>query len=154
MSGGGLFGDGFGEDDAGMIGSSLDMGELGARFGDLDDPAGGSVGVAGAGTTPPVSKPSVQDGVRAPKDRSRIASVVARGRHHLQGCYEAVLRDTPSVTGELEISFTLSKGAISTWQVKTNTTESDELVGCVERRMRGWRFRADDGPASWHFQFE
>lgn len=79
-------------------------------------------------------------------DARQIASVVRRRIKSLQDCYERELKRDGSLTGKIEVEFTIGEsGRIEEARVSNNEMGSRAVGACLVSRVRRWKFPAPDG---------
>lgn len=79
-------------------------------------------------------------------DSAQIASVVRRRIKSLQDCYERELKRDGSLSGKIEVEFTIGEsGRIDEARVSNNEMGSKAVGACLVSRVRRWRFPAPDG---------
>jgi hypothetical protein len=135
---------------SGGKGQASDIGELGGVGGGSSELAAGpavvaTVAVGEAGT--------VDEDIG---DEGAVRSVVKRYAGQLQYCYESRLKAVPNLQGRIEIGWSVFDGQVSGVYVVSNSTGDSELAGCIEKKIRRWRFPAGkvEGDISWPFVFK
>ena len=113
-----------------------------AGIGDLK---GGSTGDAGVGSGPAtVVKGGVQlgqaDAMLEEGDTASVQKVVRKYSGQVKYCYEAQLKNDPSLSGRVEVQFTVNKGRVASASVFGNSTGSDPLGKCIVGKVRKWKF--------------
>ncbi len=113
-----------------------------AGIGDLK---GGSTGEAGVGSGPAtVVKGGVQlgqaDAMLEEGDTASVQKVVRKYSGQVKYCYEAQLKSDPSLSGRVEVQFTVNKGRVASASVFGNSTGSDPLAKCIVGKVRKWKF--------------
>jgi len=58
-------------------------------------------------------------------------------------CYEAALKDDPTLEGRVVIDLSVRKGDVYRSEVKEDTLGSEEVAGCIQQMVRGIPFPAD-----------
>jgi expansin (peptidoglycan-binding protein) len=66
------------------------------------------------------------------------------------------LKAVPNLQGRIEIGWSVFDGQVSGVYVVSNSTGDSELAGCIEKKIRRWRFPAGkvEGDISWPFVFK
>jgi TonB family protein len=73
---------------------------------------------------------------------SQINRVVRRNSKRLQGCYESELKKNRKLEGVIKVRFTIeTNGRISSTRVIQNTMGSSAVAGCIQNRIKRWRFK-------------
>jgi hypothetical protein len=75
-------------------------------------------------------------------DVAEARKVVARGRNQLRYCYAQQLATDPAVAGTLELSLSVDAGTVAD-AVATSEALPADLLRCVERSAKRWRFAGD-----------
>ncbi|MFT5584301.1 MAG: hypothetical protein ACI9VR_001886 [Cognaticolwellia sp.] len=106
---------------------------------------GGSTGEAGVGTGPATAvKGGVQlgqaDAMLEEGDTSSVTKIVRKYSGQVKYCYEAQLKNDPSLSGRVEVQFTVNKGRVASASVFGNSTGSDPLAKCIVGKVRKWKF--------------
>ena len=71
----------------------------------------------------------------------RFIRTLRRKKGQIRACYEMRLRELPDLEGEVAISWTTDPaGDVTSVSVTGEGVEDEELLGCMERRVRRWRF--------------
>ncbi len=113
-----------------------------ADIGDLKGASTGDVGV-GSGVSTKVSGDIALgkgDTMLEEGDTDAVLKIVRKYSGQIKYCYEAQLKANPSLSGRVEISWTISKGRAMNATVFGNTTGSDALGKCIVGKVRTWRF--------------
>lgn len=113
-----------------------------AGIGDLK---GGTTGEAGVGSGPATAvKGGVQlgkaDAMLEEGDTASVQKVVRKYSGQVKYCYEAQLKNDPSLSGRVEVQFTVNKGRVASASVFGNSTGSDPLGKCIVGKVRKWKF--------------
>ena len=118
-----------------------------ASIGGLATSGGGKVGVGGKKAERRVgSVKSEAPDVDGALDSSAIARVVRSRMRMVQNCYEKELKRNPSLSGKIEIEFTIGEsGRIEEAFVASNGMGSDAVGACIVSRIKRWRFPKPDG---------
>lgn len=129
-------------------GSASDIGALGGVGGGKGDLGGGiSAQVASVSAGTGTVDEDVGDADAARKTVSRYAG-------QLKYCYESRLKAVPNLEGRIVMAWTVSSGATESIYVVSNTTGDAELAGCIERKIRRWKFTDSvEGDMEWPFVF-
>lgn len=86
-------------------------------------------------------------------DPAKVKDVISRYFGQVVACYEQRLKDNPSLGGRVEVSWTISRGRVTTASVFANTTGDDALARCIVGKVRRWRFPSDLEPIDVVFPF-
>lgn len=79
-------------------------------------------------------------------DSAQIASVVRRRIKSLQDCYERELKRDGSLSGKIEVEFTIGEsGRVDEARVSNNEMGSKAVGSCLVSRVRRWKFPTPDG---------
>ncbi|MBN1335321.1 MAG: AgmX/PglI C-terminal domain-containing protein [Deltaproteobacteria bacterium] len=79
-------------------------------------------------------------------DPAVVKKVIGSYIGGVKACYEQRLKANPSLSGRIEISWTISNGRVSGVSLVSNSTGDDELATCIMNRIRHWRFPTDLPP--------
>ena len=103
----------------------------------------------------PVSEVApVEEVVEAPADPAAIKAVMEENSPRLKICYEAALKDDPTLEGRVVIDLSVRKGDVYRADVKENGMGSDEVAGCIQQMVRGIPFPEDiSGDILYRFWF-
>lgn len=79
----------------------------------------------------------------APGDiAAAVRRMIRRRRPAIRLCYERVLQRDEGVGGNIRVSFVVgTAGRITKVSIKSNSTGSSTLAGCVKKKMLNWRVR-------------
>ncbi|OGQ81490.1 MAG: hypothetical protein A2289_07280 [Deltaproteobacteria bacterium RIFOXYA12_FULL_58_15] len=126
-----------------------------ASIGGLQTSGGGQVGLGGKRETRLGSVATATPEVDGALDQEAIAKVVRARKRMVQDCYERELKRDPTLTGRIEIEFTIGpSGAIEDASVSSNKMGSDAVGDCIVSRLRHWRFpKPDGGSVTVNFPF-
>ncbi|MCB9761515.1 MAG: FHA domain-containing protein [Alphaproteobacteria bacterium] len=116
-----------------------------ADIGDLRRAKEGTSTVGDGPTTQVVGivKPE-DDGSLLPEgDPGQIQDIVRRQSGQVLYCYERYLKLDPTLSGRVEVGWTISKGRVVRASILSNTTANDEFGRCVADKVRLWRFPED-----------
>jgi hypothetical protein len=79
--------------------------------------------------------------VQGQLELSVLQDKILKGRFDFQRCYQERLKESPSLTGELSLQFTVgSSGAVIAAVARHNTTKNAALERCVLDEIRSWTF--------------
>lgn len=85
---------------------------------------------------PPEPAPVVE-----PEEEPDPLQVALAGhREVLQGCYSARAEANPALAGQVLLSFNVTDGTGTDFTVISNTTEDEDLAGCLTERLGEWSF--------------
>jgi TonB family protein len=133
--------------DGEVKGSRGDGSGTAASIGGLETSGGGKVGleakkeakVSGAVET---AEPEVDGSL----DSAAITKVVRTRMRMVQDCYEKELKKDSSLSGKIEIEFTIGEdGRVTEVRVASNKMGSNEVAECIVSRIKSWRFPKPDG---------
>ncbi len=80
--------------------------------------------------------------------------MVNRYTGQLKYCYDKRLLANPSLSGRVEIGWSLAGGAVEGLYIVTNSTGDQDLAQCVMNKIRRWKFPSDMvGDVSFPFVF-
>ncbi|MEZ4272881.1 MAG: AgmX/PglI C-terminal domain-containing protein [Myxococcota bacterium] len=118
-----------------------------ASIGGLATASGGQVGHGGTKSERRVgSVTAATPEVDGDLDSSAIARVVRSRMRMVQNCYEKELKRNPTLSGKIEIEFTIGEdGRIEDALVARNGMGSDAVGSCIVGRIRQWRFPKPKG---------
>ncbi len=117
-----------------------------ASIGGLATAGGGKVGLGKKAEKRVVSTKFQAPEVDGALDSEAIAKVVRARKRMLQDCYERELKRDPSLSGRIEIEFTIGEsGRVDEALVVGNTMGNDAVGACIVSRIRRWRFPKPDG---------
>jgi hypothetical protein len=116
-----------------------------ADIGDLKGAKTGDVGVGGGVATKVSGDIALGKGdtMLEEGDTDAVLKVVRKYSGQVKYCYEAQLKSEPSLSGRVEVSWTISKGRAMNPTVFANSTGSDALGKCIVGKIRTWRFPAE-----------
>ncbi len=121
-------------------GSGEGTGREDASIGDLARADGGSAKV-GSGPSTNVKGKVVSGTVDAfGGDPGKVKAAVGRYYGHIRSCYELQLKSNPSLSGRVEVSWTIAGGRATSVALEGNTTGDDALGQCIVRKVRSWKF--------------
>lgn len=143
-----LKGDGLG----GGGGARATIGSLGVPHG----PIGETVGALRGKDTPDLPKwaptEPLCDGPCM--DKELIRKIIHEHVGQIRACYELALQSAPSTSGKVVVSFFVGQsGAVAASEVRQNDTRSDELAGCLARRVRAWQFPVAKGDSGYRVTY-
>jgi TonB family protein len=126
-----------------------------ASIGGLATSGGGKVGLGGKRETRLGSVATAAPEVDGALDSDAISRVVRTRKRMVQDCYERELKRDPSLSGKIEIEFTIDEsGRVSEAYVSRNQMGSDAVGDCITARIRRWRFpKPDGGSVTVNFPF-
>jgi hypothetical protein len=75
-----------------------------------------------------------------PADPAAIKAVMEENHPRFKICYEAALKDDPTLEGRVVIDLSVRKGDVYRAEVKENSIGSDEVAGCIQQMVRGIPF--------------
>ncbi len=78
-----------------------------------------------------------------PPDPAAIKAVMKENNPRFEICYEAALKDDPTLEGRGVIDLAVRKGDVYRAEVKENSMGSDEVAGCIQQMVRGIPFPED-----------
>lgn len=79
-------------------------------------------------------------------DSESIAKVVRARLRSIQDCYEAALKRDASLSGKIEVEFTIAEsGNVDEARVSSNKMGSAEVGDCIVSRVRRWKFPQPKG---------
>jgi len=78
-----------------------------------------------------------------PADPVAIQAVMNENIPRFKICYEAALKDDPTLEGRVVIDLSVRKGDVYRSEVKEDTLGSEEVAGCIQQMVRGIPFPAD-----------
>lgn len=117
-----------------------------ASIGGLATSGGGKVATGEKTQTKVAAVKTQAPQVDGSLDSAAIAKVVRRRIRSLQDCYERELKRDPSLSGKIEVEFTIGEdGRIEEAAISNNAMGSDAVGSCIVSRVRRWRFPAPDG---------
>ena len=113
-----------------------------ADIGDLKGAKTGDVGVGGGVATKVTGDIALGKGdtMLEEGDTDAVMKVVRKYAGQVKYCYEAQLKNNPSLSGRVEVSWTINKGRAMNPTVFANSTGSDALGKCIVGKIRTWRF--------------
>ena len=117
-----------------------------ASIGGLATSGGGKVGLGGKQEARVAAVKAETPEVDGSLDSDAIANVVRARLRSIQDCYERELKRNASLTGKIEIEFTIgSDGSVEDARVSNNKMGSAEVGDCVVSRVRRWKFPQPSG---------
>jgi hypothetical protein len=86
---------------------------------------------------------------------SSISERVNAQSGRLKVCYENLIRSQPGMKARIEMSWSVTRGRVTSLQTLSESTDDDVFVSCIEKKLRGFRFQGvDDGLyGPWPFVF-
>lgn len=127
-------------------GASASGGRQNADIGDLKGATTGNVGTtAGPATEAPKGSVGLgsADTMIEEGDAASVTKTVRKYSGQIKYCYEAQLKSNPTLSGRVEVAFTVNKGRVVSASLFGNTTGSDALGKCIVGKVRQWRFPAE-----------
>lgn len=125
-----------------MRGSTDQGGKGDASIGDLaKGGAGGASDVGSVKTKAPrgaLSMGSIEAGSGEYEDK--IRETLRKYSGQVKYCYEARLKENPTIAGRLAIELNVSAGRVTTVNIAENSTGDSALETCVKGKARAWRF--------------
>lgn len=117
-----------------------------AEIGGLATSGGGKVSAGEKKQTRVAAVKAEAPEVDGSLDRDAITKVVRRRIKSLQDCYERELKRDTSLSGKIEVEFTIGEsGRIDEARVSNNQMGSPAVGACLVSRIRRWRFPTPDG---------
>jgi len=115
---------------------------------DIGDLAKANTGGTGVGSGPATAVEGIVSGgtadiVGAANDDG-VRGVIQRYRGQVKYCYDARLKENPTLQGRVDIMFTIARGRVLTASVLSNSTGDAALGDCIARKVQGWRFDSDE----------
>ncbi|MEE8408341.1 MAG: AgmX/PglI C-terminal domain-containing protein [Myxococcota bacterium] len=126
-----------------------------ASIGGLATAGGGKVGLGGKREAAIGTIATAAPEVDGALDTAAIARVVRQRKRSLQDCYERELKRDPTLSGRIEIEFTIDEsGRVVEARVSANRMGSNGVGDCIVARIRRWRFpKPDGGDVTVNFPF-
>ena len=117
-------------------------GRADADIGDLKGASTGEVGVGSGPKTAVTGAISLggADATMEQGDAGSVSKVVRRFSGQVKYCYEAQLKTNPSLSGRVEVAWTVRDGRVSDATLFSNTTGNDTLGKCIVSKVKRWRF--------------
>ena len=84
--------------------------------------------------------PEDLDPTLQPREVTQVAELVRRQSPSLQRCYELALNDDPTLSGRVEIAWSIMDGKAEMVEVFRNTTGNAGLADCMVGRIERWDF--------------
>ena len=104
--------------------------------GEIDGPGKGQTQVI---PTVEFERPDLEPGT----DARGITDVVGKNKGQIKACYERIIKTHPDVAGRVVALILVAEdGTVSEVWIDENTTDSQELGACIQRRIRRWDFPA------------
>ena len=117
-----------------------------ATIGGLATAGGGKVGLGGKQEARVAAVKAEAPEVDGSLDSESIAKVVRARLRSIQDCYERELKRNASLTGKIEIEFTIGSGGdVEEARVSNNKMGSAEVGDCIVSRVRRWKFPTPSG---------
>ncbi len=117
-----------------------------ASIGGIATSGGGQVGLGGKKEARVAAVKAEAPEVDGSLDGDAIAKVVRARLRSIQDCYEKELKRDASLTGKIEIEFTIGAGGeVEDARVSSNKMGSAAVGDCIVSRVRRWRFPQPDG---------
>ena len=83
-----------------------------------------------------------------------IQEAINEQLHTVKSCYTFELKSTPEMVGEIELTWLITEGKSSAFNVSENTTGSTRLAQCVSNRAQQWSFDSSiTGEVRFPFSF-
>lgn len=106
----------------------------------------------------PPSPPTVDAGLGVDGARSitprQIKHVIDRNQAQVTACYERELKSSPGLRGKVVVGFVIgADGRVRPPRVVRNTTRNRDMLPCIKRAVRSWRFPTAEGPADVEYPF-
>lgn len=130
---------GIGEGGGGTGEGTIGLGSLGTGRG---GGGGSGYGVGGLGTAGPSGQAKMGKVAASGLDSAAAVKVVTRSRNQLRYCYEKQLALDSKLAGKLALALEVEAGKVAT-ATATSATLPDDLLRCVERSAKRWRFSGD-----------
>ena len=73
----------------------------------------------------------------------KINQVVRRYLVQVKHCHNTILKSDSSISGKVVVEVELSYGKVLATSSMMNSTGSEELVNCIERKIKRWNFPND-----------
>jgi hypothetical protein len=120
-------------------------GEGSADIGDLAKAGtgGANVGAGPATTVEGVVSGGNADILSESGDDEGIKAVIRRYRGQIKYCYDARLKENPSLEGRVDVQFVITRGRVTSANILGNTTGDAQLGSCIARKVESWRFDAE-----------
>jgi len=126
-----------------------------ASIGGLATKGGGKVGLGKKKESRVGSVKTETPKINKELDGAAIARVVRRRMKSVQACYERELKRNPSLSGKIEVEFTIGEnGRIEEALIAYNGMGSKPVGNCIVSRIRRWKFpKPDGGSVTVNFPF-
>lgn len=83
-----------------------------------------------------------------------VKSHLSLNKGQIKSCYEEQLIRDPSLSGKVELAWTVDvDGSVSTIDVAENTTGNEDLADCMARRVKRMQFPEGEEPVSVSYPF-
>ena len=87
-------------------------------------------------------------------DKGSVKKTVRKYQPQLKYCYEQRLKAVPSLSGRVEVAWTVVNGRVADVYVVNNQTGDAPLAKCITDKITKWRFPAGlEGDVNWPFVF-
>ncbi len=117
-----------------------------ASIGGLATKGGGKVGLGGKAERRVGAVKAQAPEVDGSLDPKEVARYVRARLRSIQDCYNRELKRNPSLSGKIEIEFTIGEnGRVEDTEAITNKMGSSAVANCIMGRIKRWRFPKPDG---------
>jgi hypothetical protein len=127
-----------------------------ARGGGQPPAGGGGSNASGSSgpSMPSLSDPGLGRAGGQTISADQIQSTIQRNVGQVRACYERELKAQPSLNGKVVLSWTIgADGHTRSVSGVRNTTGNRELLSCVRKAVRGWRFPQAQSPQDIEYPF-
>lgn len=84
----------------------------------------------------------------------QIKHVIGRNEAQVTACYERELKSSPGLRGKVVVGFVIgADGRVRPPRIVRNTTRNRDMLPCIKRAVRSWRFPKAQGPADVEYPF-
>lgn len=85
---------------------------------------------------------------------SQIQTSIRTNQGSVRACYERELKSAPALRGKVVMAFTIgADGRVRSPRSVRNTTGSRELIPCMKKAIKGWRFAKAESPSDIEYPF-
>lgn len=93
-----------------------------------------------------IHTPSYGHAAEGTLDKQVIKALVQKHQAEIKQCYEAGLREDPSLEGKVVVDFTIgSAGDVVQATIKESTLGREDIDACLINVVNGWRFEPPKG---------
>lgn len=85
---------------------------------------------------------------------TQIKGTIQQNQGQVRACYERELKTSPTMRGKVVVGWTIgADGKVRSPKVVSNTTGNREMLPCIRRSIKSWRFPKAQSPQDIEYPF-